>query len=192
MRRIVLLILTLLFFSIVKAQKLQHYLVFTFVQQWKNETHFCNSGDYLWIIPMESIKGRESFRENLIPLFAANYQINDLNDSVINNQSFGVWPIDDIDYKEHVLKTLKKSRKLVQKMITCYSTPKDKKKVLVYITPVSATCEIKDFSFKKKKVCIFKTAPLIWDGFWSSDMKELRKIVYCDFSDFDYVVSASN
>ncbi len=191
MKKLILYALLLFSASIVNAQKTSRYLVFTFEKKWKVNRNFCDGGNYLWIIPFDSCSNKlSSFKDSLKPLFVAEYQVAELLDSMVNKRSLGIYPIDEKDYKEPVLKILRQNRRLVQKIKTDYTCPKDQMTVFVYVTPITATCQIQKFGLKQNDVCYFNTNPLTWQEFWNLPQRELQRITYCDFSDFGFVVSA--
>lgn len=188
MKKTILFILLMFVAADSNAQELTHYLVFTFEKTWKRNRFFCDGGDYHWIIPLDSCFGRVPYKEKMMPLFPAKYQIEELTESNHKIIAFGYWSVNEDDYKkEPILKLLKQYRKLVQQVKSCYTHPKDEKTISVYITPISAKCKILGWGANKKPIYTFEVPPLAWDDFWTLPQKDLKRIMYCDFADFDYI-----
>lgn len=189
MRKTILFILLMFVAANSNAQELTHYLVFTFEKTWKKNRFFSDGGDYLWIVPLDSCFGRVSYKEKMMPLFILEYDLDlDLIKSDNGMIGIGYWAIGGNSYEnEPVLNLLKQDRKLVQQIKTYYTHPKDERTISVYITPISAKCKIRGFGIHDFPVCTFETPPLIWNDFWSLPQKDLKRIMYCDFADFDYI-----
>lgn len=181
--------LIFLFFSVVdaKAQNIKHYLVFTFQQQWKSDKLSWNTGDYLWIVPYEAC-GSTSFVKDAVPLFAEKFQLDCLYDEETNNSNFGQWPIMREDYKQPIMKLLKKNRKLIQVVHSYHKHTKFSKTLKVFITPISVQCLVRYLGYKKREVLVFESSPSVWKDFWSLPEIEIKNILNYDFSTYDYVV----
>ena len=182
-------VLIVLLFSVVdaRAQNVKHYLVFTFQQQWKSDKLSWNTGDYLWIVPYDSC-GSTSFVKDVVPLFAEEFQLNCLYDEETNNSDYGQWPITREDYKQPIIRLLRKNRKLIQVIHSCHPHIKSSRTLKVYLTPISAQCLVRYLGYKKREVLVLESNPSIWKEFWSLPEKEIKNILSYDFSTYDYVV----
>ena len=104
-------VLVLFFLNIGNSfcQESGKFLVFTFNCVYEIGEYKHGTGDNLWIIPYDSCLTNFSDRK-LTPLFADDYLINSLSDSITNNQSFGYFPTTDYESNSNALKILKNRR----------------------------------------------------------------------------------
>ena len=129
-----------------------------------------------------------SFVKDAVPLFAEKFQLDCLYDEETNNSNFGQWSIMREDYKQPIMKLLKKNRKLIQVVHSYHQHTKFSKTLKVFITPISVQCLVRYLGYKKREVLVFESSPSVWKDFWSLPEIEIKNILNYDFSTYDYVV----
>jgi hypothetical protein len=146
-------VLVLFFLNIGNSfcQESGKFLVFTFNCVYEIGEYKHGTGDNLWIIPYDSCLTNFSDRK-LTPLFADDYLINSLSDSITNNQSFGYFPTTDYESNSNALKILK-NRRTIQCRTTKFFFKNSKEQLDIYLTPIIAECRSHEFGFYKE--CVY-------------------------------------
>ena len=188
MKRTIISIILLITTLFLYGQEYQKYMVFTFNNRWTSGGW--NTGDFLWAVPYDSCHKPINVN-NIIPLFAAEGQITDLNDSIMSNSKYLSWPVGYEDYlpKGSDLRTLYRNRRLIHKVEYKYTLEKRKRTTNIYMVPIIAKCSKRQFGFYKEDVYVLEDLDCIWKEFWNNKDKAWIYILQHDFCGFDFIVS---
>lgn len=172
--------------SFLFGQDNQKYIVFIFNYRWTSGGW--NTGDFLWAIPYDSCHNPID-NNNIIPLFAEEGQILDLNDSVISNQSFGEWPVGDYLPKGSDLWSLYRNRRLIHKIDYKYIPDKRKRTTNIYMVPIIAKISKRKFGYYKEDIFLLESLDNIWEEFWDKEDEAWHYILQHDFCGYNFIVS---